>query len=217
MSVDPQATPDTGNSADPQTDPQDTQDTTDYKQRFRDTQSALTKSQQGFKRLVEGEDPELFQELMDRYGYETEPEEPEPAYQPDDTGIDPRLLEQVQQVPELQRQIEALTAAQNQRQFNSDLQETVGDRELPKVGRDWVEVQTINNGGNREALDAAVKQWFEFQDGLVASHAPKSRPRAPHVPAGGETPSSGARDTAEMSIPELTAHMVEQLRANEAQ
>jgi hypothetical protein len=214
MSVDPQATPDTGNSADPQTDPQDTQDTTDWKQRFQDTQAAFTKSQQELQRLVNGDDPDRFQELMDRYGYETEPDEPEPAYQPDaTTTVDPRL----EQVPELQRQIEALTAAQNQRQFNADLQETVGDRELPQVGRDWVEVQTINNGGNREALNAAVKQWFEFQDGLVASHAPKSRPRAPHVPAGGETPSSGARDTAEMSIPELTAHMVEQLRANEAQ
>jgi hypothetical protein len=84
LSVDPeQATP-AGNSADAAQD--------NWEQRFKDTQAAFTQSQQelaALRKLANGEDPEAFQQLLDRMGYELDNEEDEPDEDPEEYIEDP--------------------------------------------------------------------------------------------------------------------------------
>jgi hypothetical protein len=82
--VDPeQATP-AGNSADAAQE--------NWEQRFKDTQAAFTQSQQelaALRKLANGEDPEAFQQLLDRMGYELGDDEEDPEEDPEEYVEDP--------------------------------------------------------------------------------------------------------------------------------
>lgn len=210
MSVDPEGTPDTGNSPAPDAAAQE-----NWEQRFKDTQAAFTQSQQELKalqRLANGEDPDALQAVLDKYGYEVADDEPEPDYyEPDQPAVDPLIGELANKTAQFEEWQQQQIAIQAEQQFNTDLKETAGSRDVPQQGRDWILNQTLQNGANREALEQAAKAWFEFEDSLTA----KKRPRAPHVPAGGQ-PATGGKDPADMTPSERLQWQMDMLNASQA-
>jgi hypothetical protein len=183
------------------------EETVDWQKRFTDTQAEYTRNQQALaeaRRVWEDEQafleqaqekfPHLFVEEED----ETDDYEDDTADTDDVKAEDPR--------------VDWLMKAEAERQYERDLTDVLGDREVPKQVRSWIKDRTLSLGNNRKALEKAVEEF----DAITAELSqPKKKPRAPHVPAAGKA-GTGVKDFSGMSREEIDAYMVERARALEA-
>lgn len=216
MSMDPeaptQAAPDTP-------DPAATQAEIDWQKRYEDLRPEFDRKSQAaaeYERLVSGDDPDRLKEILDKYGYALDEDDPDPDPDPADTADpvkDPRVDELAKKQQAFEEWQQQQVEAQAKQQFAEDLQAEAGDREVTDKARDWIELRTLTTGNNREALAKATKEWFEFEDSL---RGPSRRPRAPHVPAGGQPATSSGKAPEDMTRRELDEFMLERLRAGQA-
>ena len=147
---------------------------------LRDRERELEKDAKEFQRLQN--DPEAQREWLITNGYEIEEETEAPEGTDQQPPFDPR----VDDIEQWRAEMDARLA---QEQFDRDLTEEAGERDLSDVGKEWIEQRTVKTGNDRDALTKAVKAWFDYEDTLKPK--PK-RPAAPHVPSGGEAPPEGA-------------------------
>lgn len=224
MSVDPEGTPDAGNSPDP------TAAQENWEQRFKDTQAAFTKSQQELaaaQKLMNGEDPEALRSVLDRYGYElADDEDDADDYEdPADDGDDPydARLAAIEQREQARAAAEEQQVRQDEwhgwQNFVKDKAKAEGieltDREvksfqLDSVGDNGLPVPPAKA---EQILKTYLEERAALLDGYVAQQ--RKRPRAPHVPAGGQ-PASDVKDTSDMSISELNRFAMDRLNAESA-
>jgi hypothetical protein len=126
-------------------------------------------------RLLREDDEHLGRWLKDR-GFEIQDE-------PDD-DFDDDEPDWPEQPSELEKRLAAIEAERALERFDRDLNKEIGERDLSAQGRDWVTFQTVNGGNNPQALQKAVKAWFEFEDSLRSQgvnqlRQSKKTPRAP--------------------------------------
>jgi len=200
-----------------------------YEQRFKDTQSAFTRSQQELaqERASWEDEATALARLAEKFPHLFEDED-EDTYE-DDVAIsdvpEPRdsmtaaeIAALKKQTAELQAWQQAQVATQGQARFESDLAEVAGERTISKQGKDWIGLQVSRGTNDRAALEAATKEWFDYEDGVrtAAKAKPKPRARAPHVIPGGQT-ATGQKAWSEMTRAEALAAQVEMANALDTQ
>jgi hypothetical protein len=222
MSVDPEATP-TGNSADTEPAP------VDWEKRAKDTQAAYTRSQQelaALQKLAAGEDPDQFQTLLDKYGYELdgnddeqEPEEPE--YDEQQLADDPRLQQfekfmTEQQAKEQQQAIENEWTGWEQYMTEKAAEHDV---QLSKRELNALKLDCLTQNGlpvPPAQAEKALAEHLEWRNSFIEENTKqRRRPRAPHVPAGGEPVNPGDRPKFNSDSDRLQWQM-ERIRADQA-
>lgn len=188
----------------------------DWEQRYKDTHSNWNQLNERMSRFEK--DPAALIEFIqekhpDLLADEDEEEDTEGlTYEDDDpTAAELATLRQKQeQFEEWQAQ---QVAKEGEALFNKDLAEIAGDRKISRQGRDWIGLQVSRGGNNREALEAAAREWFEFED----SFAPKQpKPRVPHVPSAGQA-ATDVPNWDDMTPGEINRYLAERVRAEEAQ
>lgn len=185
-----------------QTPAADTPPEVNWQKRYEDLQPEYTRATQTLSdpnRLLEyiqQNHPDL---VAEEDAYEEPAPEPTPEAQ---HQADPR-------VDLHDEALQQLLAKQAADQFKADLTEELGDRTLPDKAREWIETRTLNTGGDRNALNNAVSEWFEL------TAPPEPEPVPPHVPNGGTAPSGPDKPPEDMTTQEINAWMVERLRAEQ--
>lgn len=235
MSVDPEATPNAGNSADPQFDWES--DANPYKKRFTDTQSWATKNQQdlaALQKLANGEDPDGFRQLLDKYGLELD-ETPDPGLDPDPFAAspeldDPRIAQLLQQQQEHAAFIERQQQQELQRQRESDWNgwenfarqkaQELGGVELTARDIKALKIDSIGEDGMPippTDAEKVIQMHLDERKAEVEAllEQQRKRPRVPHVPASGG-PAGDERTVADLSPSELTKWMTDRVRAESA-
>ncbi len=212
MSEDPTATPDNGNSAtlDPEPDttvsPQDeaiSQEQIDWEKRAKDHQAAFTRSQQ-----VLSDEEALLAHIAEKFPHLiAEDADPDPDPDPDDLDDDeptpdPRL-EQIEGWVQKQQAKEALE------QFDTDLKEIVGDTPVSDRVKQAILRETLENGGTFDALKSVAEGWLE-EEGLKPA---KARQRVPATPKGGTKPTPESWD--DLSGRALDDAMIARLQAEQ--
>lgn len=209
--MDPETTPDLGNSVD--TDAAQPAQTDNWEQRFKDTQAAFTKAQQTLKEqegVWEDEDA-LLARIGEKYPHllmDDEPADDEPEFVPaeDPPAHDPRVD---QALPQLQHLLER----EAERQYQEDLSQLLGDRDVGEQGRKFIRAMTAQGGDNYKALEGAVNEWFS----AFPEDDSKPGKKAPHVLTGGKAVDVGAPPNySEMTPEESWEAMAARVRALEA-
>lgn len=176
----------------------------DWEKRAGDNQAAYTRAQQ----VLSDRDALLAhvaEKFPDLLAEDDEQEEDDDEFETE--GVDPEVAE----LKAWKQEVEAERA--NER-FTRDLKDEAGDREVPGQGRDWILQRTLNTGDTRDALNKAVKEWFEFEDSLRQPADPQPTPRAAHVMRGGKA-ATGVPNYSEMTRAEANRVMTERARALE--
>ena len=182
MSADPEAP-----AVEPDTPTPEVSDPTpeiDYAKRYSDLRPEFDRTKQELAELraLLEDDEKFVGYIQEKKPYLLADEDDDEPY--GDPAADSRPDQQVVTDPRVDEHhalLEQIQAEKAAEAFENDLKQAVGDRTLPKKGRDWIELQTYLNGNSPEALDQAVKDWFE-DDELQPK---RSRPTPPHVPPGG--------------------------------
>lgn len=213
----PETTPDT-----PATP--DVADTTDWQKRYSDLQPEYTRTTQALKAeqdLWEDDDALLARLREKRPDWVTgnEEEEDTPDYAEED---DDRPLTRAEWNAWQAEQEAAKNAAKAERQFETDLAEFVGERELSPHGEQFIQgclaKGDFNGRNGAENLRKAVDGWFEYEDGLRGQAAPKPKdpPRVPHTPTTGQS-ATQVPNWDDMTRGEINQYMAEKVRASQAQ
>lgn len=199
-----------------QADQQDQQESSshDWEKDYKELQATYTREQQKLtdEQALLAHIQEKFPHLVTEDDEHDEPDEDEPD--PDLVDDEDPRFQKLTQLEQRQQAHDEWIATQSQKdataQFNSDLTEEAGDRELSRQAREWIFNETIKLGDGRENLKKATQAWIEFEDGLGAQYLErvKKSKRAPHVPAGGKT-ATGTKPVEDMTRAELNEYMTE--------
>lgn len=180
-----------------------TEPTTDWEQRYKDTHANWNTLNERFSKFEK--DPnaliEFIQEKHPDLLVDDEPEE-EDTYEPDE---DEQPLTRAEWKAWQAEQEQAARQKAGEQQFDTDLRELVGDRELSEYGLNAIRYAASQGDiRNKDDLQKAVEGWFEH----VTPKEPAKRPRAPHVVTGGQA-STGTPDYSQMSRTEADRAMAE--------
>lgn len=179
----------------------------DYQKRYTDTQSAYTKAQQALREQESVWEDE--QRLLARIG------EKFPHLLADEEDADEDVDEDDDESPDFMTKSEfkawqdeqtakADQQARNQ-QYETDIKKFVGERELSKFGRNAIDAMALRGEiKTPEQLEAAVQEWFAYED----SRATAPKKKAPHVLPGGKA-NTGVKPFHEMTRQEREDYMVE--------
>lgn len=169
-------------------------DTTDWRQRYESLQPEYTRTTQALKdaeSIWEDEQAALarFAEKFPHLIAAEDDDTPEPDYEPDEPVRDPRF-------DEIAPTVQQLVAWQADQQYSRDLSEIVGDRELSEKAKRTIKSWTTEGGNNREALEGAVKEWFELEDQIRGPQR-KQSPTPPQPGKAAELDRNASKDPAE--------------------
>jgi hypothetical protein len=163
---------------DPVGAPEVPQPSVDWEKRYTDTHAEYNRLNEQFRRFES--DPTAVVDFIrekhpDLIAAEEEDTPEEPEYEPDTTVNDPR-------VDQHEQQIQQFAAWQAEQQYASDLKQVAGDHELSAHAKRTIKSWTAEGGNNRQALEAAVKEWLELEESL---RGPQRKP-APTPPSPGK-------------------------------
>lgn len=149
----------------------------DWEKRYTDTHAEYNRLNEQFRRFES--DPTAVIEFIqskhpDLLAAEEE-EIPETEYEPDTPVKDPR-------VDQHEQQIQQFATWQAEQQYAADLKQVAGDNELSPHAKRTIKSWTAEGGNNRQALEAAVKEWLELEESL---RGPQRKP-APTPPQPGK-------------------------------
>lgn len=224
MSLDPEGTPGApGNSPAPEAPAAPATDV-NWEQRFKDTQAAYTQSQQELaelRRLADGEDPDALKAVLDKYGYQLDEPEEEPA-PPEGAApaADPRIEEIAQwkaQQEQAQQQATINAEWAGWAEFVKDKAKTDHGVELTPREIKAFQLDSVGKDGLPLApaeAEQVLKDYLTEREAWVESLR-KPRPRAPHIPTGGQA-ATGGKDPADMTRQELDRWMTDRLNAGSA-
>lgn len=126
------------------------------------------------------EDEDARREFLAELGYEIAEDEGEPDEDDDEERFE---TERPKELEELLRWKQQQEAKEGQERFEKDLGEFAADRQVSKVAKDWIALETSRTGNSPAALKKAVESWFAAEDELRASGRDDYRKskKAPHV------------------------------------
>jgi hypothetical protein len=158
--------------------PEVTQPTVDWQKRYTDTHAEFNRLNEQFRRFES--DPDAVVEFIrekhpDLIAAEVEDTPEEPDYEPNGPVQDPRF-------DTLEPTVQQLVTWQAEQQYKADLKEVAGDRSLSDRAKRTIKSWTAEGGNTRQALEAAVKEWFETEEEL---RGPQRKP-APTPPSPGK-------------------------------
>jgi hypothetical protein len=150
----------------------------DWERDYKALQAEYTRSQQELKAWED--EPTALQRFAEKYPHLMAPEDddtpdPEPDYEQREPMRDPRF-------DEIAPTVQQLVAWRAEEQYARDLNDIAGDRSLSEKAKRTIKSWTTEGGNNRQALEAAVKEWIEFEDEL---RGPQRKP-APTPPQPGK-------------------------------
>lgn len=149
----------------------------DYRKRYEDLQPEYTRATQKL-----ADEQALLEHIAEKFPHLIADDQQDPDLE-DDPVYDEDPDEPVNaDVEELKAWRAARDAERAEEAFENDFKEAIGDREISKQARSFIENRTVALGNNPEALSKAVDEWFE----AVAPAKPK--PRVPNTPTGGGAP-----------------------------
>jgi hypothetical protein len=198
----------------------------DWQKRYTDTQAEYTRNQQALadERKVWEDEQALLARVQEKFPHLLEEGEEETEDETDfeDTSaleVPPAVQKELDNLRQWRQSIDG---ERSQQQFerdlkaNIDLDTEVEDEDARGKVHDLILARTLDL--QRQVGDGpkALKQAVEEFRAITAAAPKKSRPKAPHVPAGGQ-PGTGVKDWSQMSRDEQTEYMVERARALEAQ
>lgn len=194
---------------------EDTGGEVDYQKRYTDTQSAYTKSQQALKdeQSVWEDEQALLARVQEKFPHLMAEEEEDTETEDDfeeDSGQVPAAVQK--ELDELRSWRQSIDGERGEAMFQQHLAEELGDRDVPSQVHTWIRDRTMGLGGNRKALKQAVEEFDAIAEGLGSQK--KSKPKAPHVPAGGKA-GTGEKDFSQMSRAEVDQWMEDRVRALE--
>lgn len=193
-------------------------DTTNWQQRYESLQPEYTRTTQALKdaESVWEDEQALLQRIAEKHPHllaeEEEETEDDPTFE--ETVDDPRFKE-LEALKQWQAQVES---ERGEARFQADLKTELGDQPVPKAATDWIKARTHALGNNPTALKKAVEEFTSLSEELGTAHLErvKQSKRAPHVPAGGSTP-TGVPDFSQMTEKQALDWQVERARGITAQ
>lgn len=149
----------------------------DWERDYKALQAEYTRAQQDAKGWED--EQTAIQRFAEKFPHlmapDDEEEAPEPEYELNDTPPrDPRFDELAPTVKQLQ-------AWQAEQVYDADLKAVAGDRELSPMAKKTIKHLTAEGGNNRQALEKAVKDWIEYEDGMKPA---ERKPAPTPAPAG---------------------------------
>lgn len=189
--------------------------TTDWEQRYKDTHANWNSLNERFSRFEK--DPSAVIEFLqekhpDLLVGDEEEEAEEPFVDPDE---DDQPLTKAEWKAWQAEQAQASKTRENQNQFETDFKTFVGDRELTPQGDAFIRFAASRGElKGPDDLKQKVADWFTYEDGLKTAAKPK--PRAPHVPANGQS-ATDVPNWDEMTPGDINRYMVERVQAESAQ
>ena len=201
----------------------DTQAEVDWQKRYTDTQAEYTRNQQALadERKVWEDEQALLARVQEKFPHlMAEEEETEDSDDFDEDQPDLSQFATKKELEEFKSWRAGIDGERSNAMFERDLKgqidlaEEIADDAVRGQVHDWIKDRTLSLGGTPKHLEQAVTE-FRSMMGQFASKKSKSKPRAPHVPRGGNA-ASGVKDFSGMSRDEINAYMVERARALEA-
>lgn len=195
---------------------EDTQAEVDWQKRYTDTQAEYTRNQQALadERKVWEDEQALLARVQEKFPHLlAEEDDTEDEGDFEDEQDDDEIARLRAEHKELRQWQQTVEAERRAGYFTRDLNKALDGQEVSQQVQDWIYARTIALGDGPKNLKKAVEEFQAIAGELGQS---KKKPRAPHVPKGGNA-GTGVKDFSQMSRDEIDEWMVERARALEAQ